>query len=241
MLGETDTLTYAGSTANVTVDLANSTASGFSAISGIENAVGGSGNDILSDAAGVTNVLTGGAGDDTFFFHETADRASEAANARVDTVNAHANTFTRSANVENLIFVGTGNFAGTGNGADNRIVGGSGADVLNGAGGNDVLEGGVGADVMNGGAGNDVIDGGAGNDTLTGGSGADTFVFRPGFGNDSITDFDANPNGGQDLIDITAFGISSAAEFGVRVAITDIGAAYAGDVEAIRKRSCSRV
>jgi hypothetical protein len=50
-----------------------------------------------------------------------------------------------------------------------------------------------------------------------------TFVFAPGFGNDSITDFDANPARGQDVLDISAFGIA-AEEFADRVQIEDIGA-----------------
>src|SRR6185503_7651527 len=45
LLGGTDRLSYAGSTADVTVNLAAGTASGFAAIAGIDNVTGGSGND----------------------------------------------------------------------------------------------------------------------------------------------------------------------------------------------------
>jgi hypothetical protein len=53
--------------------------------------------------------------------------------------------------------------------------------------------------------------------------GADTFVYAAGAGNDTISDFDADAASGQDLIDITAFGIT-AGDFGARVTITDLGA-----------------
>ncbi|HZN84503.1 MAG TPA: hypothetical protein VFC01_33150 [Mycobacterium sp.] len=33
-------------------------------------------------------------------------------------------------------------------------------------------------------------------------------MFAPGFGNDKITDFDADPSGGQDLIDLSALDIA---------------------------------
>jgi Ca2+-binding RTX toxin-like protein len=68
-----------------------------------------------------------------------------------------------------------------------------------------------------------VLDGGVGNDHMKGGGGSDTFVFEPGFGNDRITDFDAKPAGGQDFLDISAFGITSA-DFAERVTIADVGA-----------------
>jgi len=53
-----------------------------------------------------------------------------------------------------------------------------------------------------------VIEGGSSDDWLTGAGGNDTFVFAPGFGNDKITDFDADPSGGQDLIDLSALDIA---------------------------------
>ena len=46
-----------------------------------------------------------------------------------------------------------------------------------------------GDDTLTGGSGDDEITGGAGNDTMTGGEGADTFIFSPGPGDDTITDF----------------------------------------------------
>jgi hypothetical protein len=58
---------------------------------------------------------------------------------------------------------------------------------------------------------------------LNGGADNDTFIFRQGFGNDRITGFDANPSAGQDLIDLSDFGIT-AADFADRVEITDVGA-----------------
>src|SRR5262249_19071087 len=56
-------------------------------------------------------------------------------------------------------------------------------------------------------SGNDTIVGTAGNDTLTGLAGNDTFVFSPGGGHDTITDF----HSGEDHIDISDFGLSEAA------------------------------
>lgn len=45
--------------------------------------------------------------------------------------------------------------------------------------------------VIIGGAGNDSLWGGTGNDTLTGGKGADVFIYKPGEGRDTITDYES--------------------------------------------------
>jgi hypothetical protein len=58
---------------------------------------------------------------------------------------------------------------------------------------------------------------------MNGGTGADVFVYQVGFGSDTITGFDANPSGGQDLIDVSALGIT-AGNFASQVTITDLGA-----------------
>ncbi|CDZ68405.1 Hypothetical protein, partial CDS, partial [Neorhizobium galegae bv. orientalis] len=50
-------------------------------------------------------------------------------------------------NVENLVYSGSGNFAGTGNVLANTITGGAGNDTLNGGAGADTLVGGSGNDV----------------------------------------------------------------------------------------------
>jgi Ca2+-binding RTX toxin-like protein len=63
--------------------------------------------------------------------------------------------------------------------------------TLNGSNGKNVLDGSAGGDVLIGGNGADVLIGGNG-DTLTGGNGPDTFLFRPKFGTDTITDFDVH-------------------------------------------------
>jgi Ca2+-binding RTX toxin-like protein len=153
---------------------------------------------LIGDAA--ANVLAGGIGNDTYFIG-AGDTVTEGAGAGTDTVNSSV-TFTLGANVENLTLTGTADINGTGNGLANVMIGNAGANVLNGA------------------AGNDSIEGGAGNDTMTGGTGNDMFVFKSGFGNDVITDFDANPTGGQDLLDLSAYVPDlTAANFGDHVSI----------------------
>ena len=56
-----------------------------------------------------------------------------------------------------------------------------------------------------GGAGDDVLNGGSGKNDLTGGAGNDVFVFEDASSTDKIRDFDS----GNDVIDLTAFGIDS--------------------------------
>ena len=65
-------------------------------------------------------------------------------------------------------------------GANTTLNGGNGKQVLDGSAGHDVLIGGNSPDVLVGGV----------MDTMTGGSGPDTFLFRPDFGANTITDFD---------------------------------------------------
>jgi Ca2+-binding RTX toxin-like protein len=165
-------------------------------------------------------VLQGGAGNDTYVVHETADTIFEAAGEGTDEVRSFASNYTISdIDVENLTFVGVGNFTGTGNGAANVLTGGSGNDTLSGSLGNDTLVGNGGSDTLLGGTGDDRLIGGAGNDFLDGGIGNDVFVFQPGFGTDRITGFDANAVGGQDLLDLSGLGIT-AANFGASVGIS---------------------
>jgi len=75
-------------------------------------------------------------------------------------------------------------------GIDNdTLTGTAGNDLLNGLRGNDILIGNAGNDTLIGGNGTDTLTGGPGTDTLTGGNGQDIFVFAPGEGIDTITDF----------------------------------------------------
>jgi Ca2+-binding RTX toxin-like protein len=198
LAGGTDTLSYAGTTVDVNVDLTAHTASGFASLLGVENVTGGTGNDTLTgDAA--ANILAGGVGNDTYFVG-AGDTVTEGAGAGTDTVNSTV-TFTLGANVENLNLTALASINGTGNALANVIADtGGGNNVLSGLGGNDT------------------ITGGAGDDTMSGGTGNDVFVFHSGFGNDVITDFDANPTGGQDLLDISAYALT-AATFAAHVSI----------------------
>ena len=108
---------------------------------------GGAGNDRLDGGAGA-DTLFGGAGDDVYFVDGALDVVFENAGEGIDEVRTVASSYALSASseIENLTFVGTGGFAGTGNEFANVIIGGAGYDILNG---------GAGADTLNGGAGND--------------------------------------------------------------------------------------
>lgn len=111
---------------------------------------------------------------------------------------------------------------------DDELDGGSGEDELFGGFGNDELKGGSGRDSLFGNQGNDKLAGGAGDDRLDGGGGDDildaalgndTIVFGKSGGRDTVRNFDANSNGGQDKIDISSLGLTAAA-FAANVTIT---------------------
>jgi Ca2+-binding RTX toxin-like protein len=176
----------------------------ISGFAGSDNINAGAGSDYIDGGLGA-DIMKGGAGNDRYVVDDKGDRIFEEANSGIDTVETQLPEYMLPANVDNLVFVGSGNFRGTGNELDNALSGGQGADTLNGR------------------SGNDVIVGDSGDDLLTGGSGNDIFVFRPGFGRDMITDFDTHPAGGQDFLKLDGFGIT-AANFASRVAVADIGA-----------------
>ena len=153
---------------------------------GADTLDGGDGADTLDGKSG-TDTLIGGLGDDTYKVDQSGDIIVELADTDelsqgVDEVQSTALTYTLGANVENLAFVGVGNFTGHGNALDNTITGGAGNDTLSGNDGDDFLDGGSGADSLFGGAGDDQINGGAGNDAMSGGAGDDIYFV------DSLTD-----------------------------------------------------
>ncbi|HEX6829795.1 MAG TPA: calcium-binding protein, partial [Burkholderiales bacterium] len=216
--------TGVGSFSGTGNDLANRLISGagndsLAGLGGNDTLNGGAGNDTLDGGAGV-DLLAGGAGDDTYHVDSASDVVSEGAVAGTDTVVSTAGAYTLAGNVENLSFAGIGSFVGAGNGLANGLTGGGGDDTLGGAGGNDTMDGGAGNDSLNGGQGDDRVTGGGGDDFLIGGPGADVFVFAAGFGHDTVSGFDSNPAGGQDLLDLSAFGIT---DFANQVSITDLG------------------
>jgi Ca2+-binding RTX toxin-like protein len=133
---------------------------------------GTAGNDVLTGGAG-GDRLSGGAGNDTYTVNSTGDVVVEAARQGADLVKTTLAAYALGANVENLNFIGTGNFAGTGNTLSNVINGAAGNDTLRGGSGNDKIAAGDGADQVFGGAHNDNISGNAGDDRLMGEEGRD--------------------------------------------------------------------
>jgi Ca2+-binding RTX toxin-like protein len=134
---------------------------------GNDSLIGGDGNDDLYGGIDA-DTLVGGAGNDTYHLSKVAadgvnDAVSETLNEGIDTAYAIFDA-TLSANVENLILLGTA-VSGTGNDGDNTITGNSTDNVLVGGDGNDSLIGGDGNDDLYGGIGSDTLVGGAGNDT----------------------------------------------------------------------------
>ncbi|WP_161596933.1 M10 family metallopeptidase [Rhizobium glycinendophyticum] len=126
--------------------------------------IGASGNDILDGGTGADN-MNGGAGNDIYYVDDLGDLIIEAARGGTDTVRTTLDAYVLSSWLENLEYLGTGDFVGTGNELANRITGASGNDTLSGGLGNDTLIGGLGDDILDGGTGNDAMSGGAGNDT----------------------------------------------------------------------------
>lgn len=141
----------------------------------------GSGEDLFDNRGGkVTDKIEGGAGDDTLIVDSAATKLKENGGSEgYDTVKSTV-SYTLSENVERLILMGKRDINAKGNDDQSDLYGNAGDNMLSAFDGNDIL------------------DGKKGNDTLNGGDGSDTFVFKTGYGHDTITLFED----GVDVIDV---------------------------------------
>lgn len=131
------------------------------------------GDDTVDTRGGtIRGAIFSGNGSDVLITDNAKVKLTEDVDKGIDTVRSTV-SYTLNANVENLTLIGKKDVNATGNELSN---------VLSGNAGNNVLRGGDGADRLSG---------GAGNDRLSGGGGIDTFVFRTGYGHDTITDYQA--------------------------------------------------
>ncbi len=170
---------------------------------------GGSGDDRVTGGDLGSNFVNGNGGNDTLTGGVSLDNLQGGAGDDV---------LSGGAGRDDL-FGGIGNDRiDTGGGNDVNVLGEAGNDTLNGSadaetmgggGDQDLLRGREGQDSLSGGDGDDTIIGGTGNDRMDGDTGADVFVLAAGDGVDLITGFDADPAGGQDRLDVSAYGFGS--------------------------------
>jgi trimeric autotransporter adhesin len=112
----------------------------------LNNAIfGNSGSNLLNGFAGA-DTMYGGAGSDVYFVDNASDTVVENANEGNDTVFSTAN-LGLTANVENLILLGSGDLQGYGNDLANVVYGNAGNNLLDGGAGADLMVGGVGDDI----------------------------------------------------------------------------------------------
>lgn len=190
---------------------------------GHDRLAGGDGNDVLNGGHG-SDIMIGGAGNDLYILKDTGDSIIEEQAGGIDTVQS-ANLSIDLANyaeIENVRLTGSRALDLTGSGGNNVLRGNNGANCIDGSHGNDRLFGNGDNDTLSGGTGRDRLEGGLGDDVLSGGDGKDIFVFAPGYGADSVTDFEDN----HDLIDLSAFGFITFGEAARFAADTAIGVVF---------------
>ena len=112
---------------------------------------GNSGNNILDGGIdSAVDTFVGGAGNDTYVFHDTLDQVVESANGGSDFIATDLRTFDMSGhlNVEGLYYSGTSSsgVSLSGNSLDNSLFGSAGNDSLDGRVGRDSRVGGMGSD-----------------------------------------------------------------------------------------------
>ena len=192
-----DTVSYAGSSAAVMVDLGAGTVSGGDAggdvLVDIENVEGSAHGDVLTGDGGA-NRLLGAGGNDTLTGSAGADRLEGGAGE--DTVSY--------AGSSAAVMVDLG--AGTVSGGDAEGDTISGVENVEGSAHGDVLAGDGGANRLFGAGGDDTLEGGAGADRLEGGADEDTASYAGSaaavtvnLGTDTVSGGDA---GGDVLVDI---------------------------------------
>ena len=236
--GGIDTLDYSGYSSLQRIDLNPESFSNIGSRVGnmsiargtiIENAIGGSGNDVLIgnavnnrlDGGGGLDQFYGGVGNDSFVIDQQGEVVFENAGEGTDTVESSASYYLYD-NIENLTLTGAAGNFGVGNALANTLTGNAGENLLIAGAGNDEVRGGAardaifgqdGADSLYGDGGIDYIVGGIGNDTIDGGTDADEIYGQEG--DDTITggtSFDTDiivGGGGNDTI----YGNSGAGDY----------------------------
>ena len=173
---------------------------------GADTIDGGAGADIIIGGTG-DDTLTGGTGADTYVFGlgHGSDTITDF-DTDEDTINLSA--FGADLSYSDLTITATTDGTGTiitvpGEDGENNGI----TITLEGVTSTDVTESmfefsNAGDNTIAGTTADEIITGGTGDDTMTGGGGGDTFVFEPGDGDDTVTDFST----ADDKIDLTAFG-----------------------------------
>ena len=151
--------------ATVLGNVANALLSDGDTRSLIENAIGGSGDDVISGNA-ADNLLEGGAGNDDLSGLEGDD-----------TLDGGADDDTLDGGADNDSLIGgSGDDSITGGGGNDTVSAGDGRDIAFGGTGDDSINGGSNLDTLHGGAGNDTVSGGFGGDSITGGANDDLLL-----------------------------------------------------------------
>jgi serralysin len=204
--GGNDTFDFSGYANNQTIDLRAGFFSNVGGLTGnvavaegvtIENALGGSGSDLIHGNA-AANRIFGGAGADT------VDGGSGGSNylrgddgndlitggGDFDDINGNVGADTAHGGLgDDWVVGGQDNDQLFGDAGGDIVYGNLGADTCDGGDGADLIRGGQANDVLTGGPGADWLSGDRGDDTLTGGAGADIFHGSQDAGIDRITDF----------------------------------------------------
>lgn len=213
-----DTLSLAGLSSNLVIDLRITTVQAFAVgsvtISSIENLVGGFGNDRFYGTTG-NNTMRGNAGDDTLsglagndYLIGGPGNDRYYGSSGIDTASFQeiSDDYILNNDLQYIqVDLRNTGYQVTGEGLDRF----SGIENLVGSQLSDFFTGNSVANDLRGQAGDDVLDGGTGIDRLTGGTGDDIFVFGSDGGTytgsatgDIIVDFTR----GSDVIDVTDFG-----------------------------------
>ncbi|MDB5749727.1 MAG: hypothetical protein JWP65_148 [Ramlibacter sp.] len=142
---------------------------------GNDNLAGGAGKDTLDGGTG-NDTMSGSLGDDTYYVDSRTDVVIEyrSSTGGKDLVAASI-SYLLGDYVEDLVLLGTGALAATGNALANRLFGND---------GNNVLDGGIGADTLVGGKGNDTYRVDNVKDAIgeAAGGGIDTVIASTSFG-----------------------------------------------------------
>jgi Ca2+-binding RTX toxin-like protein len=197
-------ISYTDATSSGTISGGSNHGTNFKNIEQL-NLTTGAGNDSFFLAGAGSNIINGGAGNDTLYIGNPSDTAditivyTDAISG--GTISGGSNNGTTFKNIEDFRF-----FTGSGNDSINitaatkdyyisvysrdgndTIIGSATAsyDILSGGNGNDSILGGAGNNTLYGGTGNDILNGGAGSDVLDPGTGADNI--DGGLGRDSLT------------------------------------------------------